>query len=295
LYIAAKARAVIELSRPHNVAITFLGVALGALVIEPGALYRPAQLLLASLPALLVAAGGYIVNDYYDLEIDRRSKPWRPLVRGDISPREALALSILLIMVGVSISLAIYGVLIGSFVALNAILTYTYSWRLKKAGLAGNTVVSILSANSILYGGLVYMRGERGWWESLSMLLIPWAFAAIMSLSREIVKGVEDIEGDRAYGVKTIAAVRGYRYASALASVLLAILLAVVAIPFLLKHSVLYIVLAVVSTSAFLASSIWIAASTDTGVAIRRAAISRSVSKVSLLLGTLAFLAWVLS
>jgi geranylgeranylglycerol-phosphate geranylgeranyltransferase len=295
LSIVKSMKALILISRPHNLFITFLGVVLGALVVSPAAASEYLGLLVASIPALAIAAGGYIINDYYDLEIDRKAKPWRPLPRGDLSPGKALRIAIVLIVFGVLIAFLLFNALIGSFAALNAVITYIYSWRLKKLGLMGNIAVSLLSANSILYGGLIYIPGSENHLERFLIVLIPWSFAMIMSLSREIVKGIEDIEGDKEYGVKTLAVLKGYRASSSLATALLILLLTIVGIPFIIKRSTIYITLAVASILIFLLSTARIIYSKDHYDAIRRAAISRSVSKISLLLGTLAFIAWSLS
>ncbi|MEM2202958.1 MAG: geranylgeranylglycerol-phosphate geranylgeranyltransferase [Sulfolobales archaeon] len=287
---------IIKLSRPHNVFITFLGVLVGAAVVDPSATRDLYMVLLISIPALVVAAGGYIVNDYYDIEIDRRSKPWRPLVRGDITPRTALTISIALFVLGVLISFPLLGILVGLFVAVNTLLTYLYSWRLKRLGLVGNIVVSMLSANSIFYGSISY-ASVKGIIDSksLGLALVPWLFAFIMSLSREIVKGIEDISGDREQGVRTLAVTRGYIYASLITTALLVFLLAIVALPLIYRWSIGYLALSITSIIIFLASVVSIPASRDIGVAIKRASISRSVSKASLLLGTLAFLVWAIS
>ncbi|MEM0439912.1 MAG: geranylgeranylglycerol-phosphate geranylgeranyltransferase [Sulfolobales archaeon] len=287
---------VIKLSRPHNVFITFLGVLVGAAVIDPNATRDLYTVLLISIPALAVAAGGYIVNDYYDIEIDRRSKPWRPLVRGDITPRAAFTISIALFALGVLISFPLLGIFVGLFVAANTLLTYLYSWRLKRLGLVGNIAVSMLSANSILYGSISYASVQSNIDpKSLGLALIPWLFAFIMSLSREIVKGIEDISGDREQGVRTLAVTRGYVYASLITIALLVFLLAIVALPLIYRWSVGYLALSITSIIIFLASVASIPVSRDMGIAVKRASISRSVSKASLLLGTLAFLVWAIS
>lgn len=285
----------IKLSRPHNVLITFLGVMVGAAVIDPRAI-GDLHVILISIPALAVAAGGYIVNDYYDIEIDRRSKPWRPLARGDIAPNIALAASLSLLILGVALSFPLLGMLVGLFVILNAMLTYLYSWKLKRLGLVGNICVALLSANSILYGGISYASLHSDIDpERISITLVPWLFGFIMSLSREIVKGVEDISGDREYGVRTLAVSRGYAYASTVAALLLVLLLAIVAVPLIYRWSAGYLALSLASIAIFLASVISIALSRDVAEAIRRASMSRSISKASLLMGTLAFLLWAVS
>ncbi len=294
LTLTTRIKAAVIIARPHNVFITLLGVILGALFVEPNAYRDPMWLLISSTPALMIAAGGYMINDYYDMDIDRKSKPWRPLVKGDISPQTALLVSISLIVMGCAIAFLLFGAFICVFVSINALITYLYSWKLKRLGLIGNIAVSLLSANSILYGGLTYMLISEKI-EALPLLLIPWSFAIVMSISREIVKGIEDIEGDKAYGVRTIAVIRGYRFASIISTFLLTLLLAIVGVPFIIKQSMIYITLAIISIAIFLASTIKIAASKNIEDAIRVASLSRSISKLSLLLGTIAFIAWALT
>lgn len=278
-------------------AVVFIGVLTGALLVDPRAAASPLKILWISLPALLVSIGGYMINDYYDIEADRISKPWRPLARGAIDPDRVRAASLALMIFSAGLSASI-GVVAASFVILNAVLAYAYSWRLKKLGLVGNVVVAAMSANTILFGGLAYSEasGSRPFPLLLWLYIaVPWIFAFAMSLSREIVKGIEDVEGDRARGVRTLAVSRGHRIASLASAGILVALIPAALVPLTFRSSIPYLVLALFSISLFLMPVLDIVFSKDSREALKAAARARSYSKISLLAGTIAFLLWALS
>ncbi len=125
--------------------------------------------------AASIGAWGNIVNDYFDIDVDRISKPWRPLPKGVIRVKTALATGIGLAITGLILS---FMASIFSFiVALVAVvLLYLYSWCLKKLGIPGNITIALLSLFNILFGGLARVEPSRS--------LLPGLYAFLIILGR---------------------------------------------------------------------------------------------------------------
>ena len=181
--------------------------------------------ILLSLAAASLGAWGNIVNDYFDVDVDRVNKPWRPLVKGVIKPREAFTLGLLLSALGISASALVSPPCALTAVAAAALL-FLYSWRLKRSGLPGNVAVATLSALSIVYGGLASPRPSAS--------LLPALYAFVVILGRELAKGLEDMKGDTAAGIKTVAVVHGPRAAVLASTAVLLTLVAMSPLPVLL-------------------------------------------------------------
>ncbi|NKB68556.1 MAG: hypothetical protein GKR89_15955 [Candidatus Latescibacteria bacterium] len=185
--------AFIALIRPVNGLLTALSVYVGALAAGHYQAHFP--LVLAAFSAALIASAGYAFNDAIDLAIDRINRPQRPLPGGKISRRTALWISAGGAGLGLLLGLYI-GVATGAM-ALGVILALTlYSLALKQRPFWGNLLVSLVAAAAFLYGALAVGAWGRSW--------IPAAFAGLYHLGREIVKDLEDIEGDRALGARTL-------------------------------------------------------------------------------------------
>ena len=280
----SKLAAYAELMRVHNLLGTALGVFAGSLLVQHLSLF---PLVLAVASATLVAAGGYVVNDYFDIEIDRINKPERPIPSGRVSPKEAYALSLTLLFAG-AVAGFLVGPVTGAFAALNAVLMYYYSKWIKKTGLPGNLTVAFSTASTILYGALA----ELEWGGELVKLwtVLPvYAMVFLMTLSREIVKGVEDYVGDSKAGVRTLAVVKGPRNALKVALVLL---LTSVACAYLAAWSVgLGPVFLTLVTLGGALSAVSIARCLRSTDPVRCAAKPRRAMKVAMFLGLLGIIA----
>jgi geranylgeranylglycerol-phosphate geranylgeranyltransferase len=288
----------IKIIRINNVLLSFLGVLVGSAVASETDLSNLPILVVntifLSVPALAVAAGGYIANDYFDLEIDRISKPWRPLARGDINPVTARRVSVFLYAFSVAYSLLLIGLATSLFVILNVFIVDSYNSRFKRSGFIGNLLVSLATANLFIYGSLSYAERIIGLKNLSVMVLVPYTFAFLLTLVREIIKGVEDIEGDRRLGVRTLATTLGYRRSGLIATILNLIILSLLTIPFLYRSSYMYLILALLTVILSLYASYIILTSRSETEAIKRSVNARSVTKLSLLTGVLAFLLWAL-
>lgn len=171
---------------------------------------NPLSFLLISLSYVLIAAGGYIINDYFDLDIDQINKPDRVFIGQEISKQQALLayylINLLAFMAALSEDL-VQHTFTGSIILLICIvLLYWYSASLKKSFLYGNIIVAAVTAWSIpvLYFLQGQGSGKQGWLTG-----IYFAFAFVISLVREMVKDMEDAKGDEALGCQTMPIVWG--------------------------------------------------------------------------------------
>lgn len=169
------------------------------------------------LSSVLIAGGGYIINDYFDLNIDRINKPAKLVIDRFISRRWAMFLHMILSICGIVISGYIanllQNVLLFILNLLSVLLLFIYSSTFKKKLLSGNIIIAALSAWVIMVLFVAMCKWENGsiipqWSPSLQELykiaLIYAVFAFIVSLIREVVKDMEDEEGDKKNGCKTM-------------------------------------------------------------------------------------------
>lgn len=160
------------------------------------------ELFMISLSTMLVAAAGYIINDYYDIKIDYINKPHRVIVGRDVKRRHAIAahhaFTLAAIVIGFIVHPAI--ALINSAAAF---ALWHYS-SLKTKPFVGNLIVAALTALCLILLALHYRQNE--------MLILAYAFFAFgLTLIREALKDMEDLEGDSDYGRKTLPVILGIR------------------------------------------------------------------------------------
>lgn len=161
------------------------------------------RLFILSLSTVLIAAGGYVINDYYDIKIDLINKPERVVIGKSITRRYAILFHTLLSFSGVFLGL----LLSWKIAAVNfacATLLWWYSNNLKRQPFVGNFVVALLTGVAIWLVDSLYKTGH--------MLIITYAsFAFFMTLVREIIKDMEDLKGDQTFGCQTLPIVWGMR------------------------------------------------------------------------------------
>lgn len=185
----------------------------------PIPVYQFVMLMIAS---ILIAAGGYIINDYFDLNIDRVNKPGKLVVEKIIKRRWAIVWHLVL---------SVTGILISAFVAWKTriwwlapanvccvIALWFYSTTFKRKLLSGNIIISLLTAWTVMVVGfMVHYRviktpGVYGLVEASKIMRITFlyaGFAFIISLIREVIKDIEDMAGDEKYGCRTMPIVWG--------------------------------------------------------------------------------------
>lgn len=212
----------IKLTRPLNCLITALVVLVGG-VISSSQNSIEINLILASVVAAIVAASGNVINDIFDIEIDKIAHPDRPLASGKLKIIEAKIFYIVLIIIAISISLILSNQLL--IITVFAIsLLYLYSFILKKIPLLGNVVIALLTALAFLFGGIAV--------NNISGAIIPGSFAFLINLIRELVKDAEDYEGDQTYSVNTFPIKFGMKRTKQITLTISIVLIALTFYPF---------------------------------------------------------------
>ena len=184
--------------------------------------------------SVFIAAAGYIINDYFDLNIDRVNKPSELIVERYIKRRSAILLHLLLSFAGFALS-AYVGYKLANFYLpffnlLAIVALWFYSTTFKKQLLIGNILISLLTAWVILELMLAeFIRGsntlDRVSSSNLIKVSVLYAgFAFAISLIREVVKDMEDIIGDRKYGCHTMPIVWGIPVSKVFAGVWIIVL-----------------------------------------------------------------------
>jgi geranylgeranylglycerol-phosphate geranylgeranyltransferase len=166
-----------------------------------------------------VAAGGNVVNDIFDIEVDKINRPHRALPSGRMTVREAWYYVAFLSIVGL-ISALLTGPWSALIVLCFEIIGYAYAAKVKTLGLAGNFMVAFSFAFGILYGSFTYAE-TVGQVLSNAIPIPHWLFfftAFLILQARETIKGAEDVEGDEERDVRTIARVYGYNAAAGVAA-----------------------------------------------------------------------------
>lgn len=201
-------------------------------------------LVLLIMSTMLIAAGGYVINDYFDVKIDRINRPDDLVVTRHISREGAMRLFQVLSGIGVAAGLAAAWwakswTLMMIFVVVPGLLWF-YSASYKRQLLVGNIVVAFTSALVPLLVAfsntdhLRHLYGESLMYTPIVGQLYIWlggfaAFAFLTTLAREIVKDIEDIEGDREMECRTIPIVWGVKTAKMVVTILLIVIAAFVA------------------------------------------------------------------
>jgi 4-hydroxybenzoate polyprenyltransferase len=215
--------------------LPFVYKAPAATWLSPGIFY----LLMAA--SICIAAAGYIINDYFDLNIDLINKPSKLIIEKYINRRWAIILHLCLSFTGFLISGYVGYKLKNIYIPFFNLLAITglwfYSTTFKKKLLIGNVVISVLTAWVILVITVAEYKLNRTAAESsfiitrlLKVSFLYAGFAFIISLIREVIKDMEDIQGDMKYGCETMPIVWGIPVSKVFAGVWLAVLAGSVAV-----------------------------------------------------------------
>ena len=186
--------AVLAILRPHNMLGTAAGVLCGY-HLAGGESY--AEIVLALAVTACVTGFGNVINDYYDLEIDRVNKPHRPLPSGALNPRQVrvgywLGTAVVTAVAMLALPLA-WVALVVTWQA----LLFVYARAAKRVAVVGNLMISAIVASTFL-GGALFTGNLRA-------AAYPVFLSFLFVMGRELIKGAEDIEGDRAGGAVTLA------------------------------------------------------------------------------------------
>jgi len=188
------------------------------------------QFALFVISILSTSAAGYIINDIEDIKIDKINKPKRVIIDSFLSKDKAFNIyfgfNIIGLVLGFYLSYLIDHVNFAFIYVVSSLLLYQYAVSLKKSFIIGNIIISTLAALSIftiaLYDLLPIITDENKELilQAFEIIIVYSLFAYIITLIREIVKDIEDIEGDRKFGVKSLAIELGNGIAKKTSSIL---------------------------------------------------------------------------
>jgi 4-hydroxybenzoate polyprenyltransferase len=176
-----------------------------------------------SLSFIFLAMGGYVQNDLADLATDKHAHPDRPLVKGTVSTKTASLLFPCLYILGLvaaCFTSPAHGVLAAGVI----LLLWIYNVYLKSRVLAGNLVVSLLCGLSLYYAECP---------APVKLTLVPVVFSVLTTFIREIIKDIQDRDGDIKAGMTTLPVKYGIRAAKKTAGILLVLVLFLLPFPML--------------------------------------------------------------
>jgi len=171
-------------------------------------------------------ASGNIINDVFDIEIDRINRPSRPLPSGLIKIKFAVIFYFILVLISLALSLLISQSAF-TIVLISHLILFLYSKYLKKVSMIGNITVAFLTGLVFIFGGVAV--------GNPSAAIIPASFAFLINLMREIIKDMEDVEGDRKADVITFPIKFGFQKSKLLILVITIFLVLFTLYPFLTK------------------------------------------------------------
>ncbi len=242
-----KLKALLQLIRPSNCILSFIATFIGASIASGGVVFS-FNSLLASLVAFLMAGGGIVANDICDYEADKINAPHRPLPSGRIKLREAEVYSALLLGAGLTLSYPL-GLACFTLAFLNAVLELLYAAKLKRVAFIANLTDSWFVASCFLFGALAIDVKKVG------LVFIPSLLAFLANVGREIHGDLEDVEGDKRAGIKTLPLVKGVAFSRRLANAFIALAVLLSPLPYLLGvFNFNYLFLVLIADCIFIAS-----------------------------------------
>jgi len=215
-------RVLLELMRYRNCAMAGLASVIGAAIAYSAAPGEVIWMPLIFVTVFLITGAGNAINDYFDAGIDAINRPDRPIPSGRVRIESAFIFSIVLFAASIIISYFVGSSRIPFLIAIfNSLLLYFYAFSLKRKVFVGNLSVSYLSGSTFLFGGAAFGI------EGIRFTLVLFFLSMLATLARELVKSIEDMEGDRKDGAVTLPIRIGERPAAytACAFGLLAVLL----------------------------------------------------------------------
>jgi geranylgeranylglycerol-phosphate geranylgeranyltransferase len=221
--ISKKILACFKIIRPLNVLVTFFVVVV-AIFISQKTITGFIILILVPLTAALTAAAGNIINDIYDIDTDKISHPKRPLILKTISKKQSWYYYVFLNCLAAVIAATLSTVLL-VIVCIVITLLFIYSAYLKRLPLFGNFTIALITGVAFIYGGTAV--------NNPGAAIIPAIFAFLINFIRELVKDIQDIEGDSNLNYKTFPIISGIDKSNQVILFITALLIGATLYPFL--------------------------------------------------------------
>ena len=271
----------IEILRPGNAIMGAISIVLIAIIDKTFSI----PIILAMITVFFETAAGNVINDYFDYKIDLINKPQRPIPSGRISLKNGRNYAYFLFLAG-----TVCGFLISyltdnwipfAIVLIADVILYLYAYKLKTTPLIGNLTVGFMTGFGFVFGGFSINNPTI-----ITTSLFLGFFAFVMTTAREIVKDIEDMEGDKADGAKTLPILIGEKKPAILAAILIIIDSALCPLLYYYKiFGVLYLVVIAIAVILFIYSAIMILKSQEREVAAK---VSKNL-KIGMLIAFVAF------
>ena len=196
----------IRLFRPLNLLTGAFAVYVSSAILR--SLYQTSELTFAILTVVGYNAAANSLNDFIDFKIDQVNRPGRPLTAGLVKRNTALIFSVLLFIGGsvTALFLSKLAAMIAILIVLPLIISYNL--KLKQLPLVGNIVIALILGLTFVFSGAVF--------GNIKPMIIPCFLAFGLTLVRELVKDIEDMEGDRQSGLITFPIIAGFNRAGKL-------------------------------------------------------------------------------
>lgn len=242
---------IFQLSRPLNVLIAGLSILIAASLSSNFS--WQVDVFFAALSVICITASANIINDIYDIKIDKINKPDRILAAELLSIHQAWIIYHVFNMLGL-----LFALLVNQYMTviafLSIILLYLYSHYFKRTVLWGNVLVSFISGLAFIYGALAVDDWKAG--------IFPAIFAFLFHLGREIVKDMQDREGDLIHNAITFAGKFGMKKSTLLVNLISLILIIVLILPYIFNYYNIYyiyvVIPGVITVLIFVSVSLWI-------------------------------------
>ena len=208
----------IEILRPGNALMSAISIILVALIDKTISI----PVVLAMLAVFFETAAGNVINDYFDYKIDLINKPDRPIPSGRISLKNGRNYGYFLFFMGTVcgffISYLTNNWIPFAIVLFADVVLYLYAYKLKSTPLLGNLTVGFMTGFGFLFGGFSINNPTI-----IMTSIFLGFFALVMTTAREIIKDIEDIEGDKADGARTLPILIGAKKPAILAAILIVV------------------------------------------------------------------------
>lgn len=155
------------------------------------------------LSTIMISAAGYMINDYYDQKIDMINRPKKVIIGIDVKRRQVLLAHTLINLLGILIGFWV-NPLVGLTHLFSAFFLWYYSNYLRRLPLMGNLTIALLTGMTFLIVLIYFRRQEQ-------IVFFYALFAFIMGLIREVIKDIEDVKGEEAFGCITVPVIWGIR------------------------------------------------------------------------------------
>jgi len=223
IILSRKINGAIQLFRPELSLAAGICVIVGE-IIALGSFPSIHNLFYGFVCGFFISSPALILNDYFDIEVDRINAPNRPLPAGIISPPVVIALTIVVTFIGLvaAAMISLYALIICIILW---IIGFLYNWKLKETGLPGNIMVSCSVATTFILGGIAV--GDP--WNKIVLTFSIMAF--LFDLGEEIAADAMDIKGDKERNSKLIAIKMGREFALIISSILFCLVILISFIP----------------------------------------------------------------